>query len=99
MRRHTSPPVEIGEPEVQQHEVRRRRSRHRVGSGADPRGGEALQLELLQAQTASERTVVVVTHNREIARVADRVVQLSSGRVVSDGPPPGGKADVASLRW
>jgi putative ABC transport system ATP-binding protein len=56
-------------------------------------------LQLLQAQTAAERTVVVVTHNREIARVADRVVELSSGRVASDGPPPGGKTDVASLRW
>jgi putative ABC transport system ATP-binding protein len=56
-------------------------------------------LQLLQAQTASERTVVVVTHNREIARIADRVIELSSGRVASDGPPPGGKADVGSLRW
>jgi len=31
--------------------------------------------------------VLVVTHNREIARVADRVIELSSGRVVADGPP------------
>lgn len=56
-------------------------------------------LQLLQAQTAADRTVVVVTHNREIARIADRVIELSSGRVVRDGPPAGGKADVASLRW
>jgi putative ABC transport system ATP-binding protein len=56
-------------------------------------------LQLLQAQTAADRTVVVVTHNREIARIADRVIELSSGRVASDGPPPGGKADVDSLRW
>ena len=56
-------------------------------------------LQLLQAQTAAERTVVVVTHNREIARIADRVIELSSGRVAGDGPPPGGKADVDSLRW
>jgi putative ABC transport system ATP-binding protein len=56
-------------------------------------------LQLLQAQTADERTVVVVTHNREIARIADRVIELSSGRVASDGPPPGGKADVSTLRW
>ena len=30
--------------------------------------------------------MLVVTHNREIARVAHRVIELSSGRVVSDGP-------------
>ena len=56
-------------------------------------------LELLEAQAAAGRTVVVVTHNREIARVADRVIELSSGTVASDGPPEGGKADIASLRW
>jgi putative ABC transport system ATP-binding protein len=43
--------------------------------------------------------VLVVTHNREISRVADRVIELSSGRIVSDGPPVGGRADVADLRW
>ncbi len=56
-------------------------------------------LELLRAQATSERAVLVVTHNREIARAADRVVELSSGRIVSDGPPAGGRADVADLRW
>ena len=44
-------------------------------------------------------TVMIVTHNREISRVADRVVELSSGTVVGDGPPPGGTADIASLHW
>ena len=56
-------------------------------------------LELLQAQTATGRTVLVVTHNREIARIADRVVELSSGRIVRDGPPVGGRAPVAELHW
>ena len=56
-------------------------------------------LELLEAQAAGGRTVIVVTHNREIARVADRVIELSSGTIASDGPPPGGKADIASLHW
>lgn len=44
-------------------------------------------------------TVIVVTHNREISRVADRVIELSSGRVVADGPPVGGVADIGDLRW
>jgi putative ABC transport system ATP-binding protein len=56
-------------------------------------------LELLRAQATSERAVVVVTHNREIARAADRVIELSSGRVVSDGAPAGGRAAVSDLHW
>jgi putative ABC transport system ATP-binding protein len=57
-------------------------------------------LELLHAQThTSARSVLVVTHNREIARAADRVVELSSGRIVSDGPPPGGRAEISELHW
>jgi putative ABC transport system ATP-binding protein len=56
-------------------------------------------LELLQAQAAAGHTVIVVTHNREISRIADRVIELGSGAVMRDGPPVGGKADIASLRW
>jgi putative ABC transport system ATP-binding protein len=56
-------------------------------------------LELLDTQAKEGRTVIVVTHNREISRVADRVIELSSGTVASDGPPTGGKADTATLRW
>jgi putative ABC transport system ATP-binding protein len=56
-------------------------------------------LELLHEQAHAGVTVVIVTHNREIARVGDRVVELSSGRVVGDGPPPGGAVPIADLRW
>jgi putative ABC transport system ATP-binding protein len=56
-------------------------------------------LALLRAQAEAGKTVLVVTHNREISRSADRVVELSSGHAVSDGPPPGGRADVADLHW
>lgn len=56
-------------------------------------------LELLQKQAGPGRVVLVVTHNREIARIADRVIELSSGRIVRDGPPAGGKANVADLYW
>jgi putative ABC transport system ATP-binding protein len=64
----------------------------------DFRTGVAI-LELLHAQAHTGVTVLIVTHNREISRVADRVIELSSGEIVSDGPPPGGQADIASLRW
>ena len=56
-------------------------------------------LELLRSQATQDRAVLVVTHNREIARAADRVVELSSGHIVSDGPPAGGRASVADLHW
>ena len=56
-------------------------------------------LELLHAQAHTGRAVFVVTHNREIARVADRVIELASGHVVGDGPPQGGQVEISDLRW
>lgn len=56
-------------------------------------------LSLLHEQADSGRTVMVVTHNREISRVADRVVELSSGRIVRDGPPSSGRVPLAELSW
>jgi putative ABC transport system ATP-binding protein len=57
-------------------------------------------LELLREQACGGRCVVVVTHNREIARIANRVIELSGGSVLADGPPPNGQpADVSELRW
>ncbi len=56
-------------------------------------------LEVLAAQARAGMTVLVVTHNREISRVADRVIELSSGRIASDGPPQGGRAEIADLQW
>jgi putative ABC transport system ATP-binding protein len=56
-------------------------------------------LQLLMKQAQEGKTVVVVTHNREISRIADRVIELSNGNVVSDGPPEGGKAAISELQW
>ena len=56
-------------------------------------------LELLREQAHSGVTVLVVTHNREIAKVADRVIELSSGRIVGDAAPAGGPTPVSDLRW
>ncbi len=56
-------------------------------------------LEVLEEQAAAGMTVLVVTHNREISRVADRVIELSSGHIVADGPPPEGKAAIGDLQW
>jgi putative ABC transport system ATP-binding protein len=56
-------------------------------------------LQLLMDQAAEGRAVLVVTHNREISRAADRVVELSGGHVVGDGAPEGGRQPVPSLHW
>jgi putative ABC transport system ATP-binding protein len=56
-------------------------------------------LEVLQQQSRSGRTVIIVTHNREISQIADRVVELSGGVITSDGPPAGGRTAVSDLRW
>jgi putative ABC transport system ATP-binding protein len=56
-------------------------------------------LEVLEEQAAAGMTVLIVTHNREISRVADRVIELSSGHIVADGPPTEGKAAISDLQW
>jgi putative ABC transport system ATP-binding protein len=56
-------------------------------------------LKLLEARAGDGRTVLVVTHNREISRIADRVVELSSGHIENDGLPKGGKAVIEELHW
>jgi putative ABC transport system ATP-binding protein len=56
-------------------------------------------LELLHEQSHEGMTVLIVTHNREISRVADRVIELSSGRIVHDGPPKNRKSAIADLSW
>lgn len=56
-------------------------------------------LGLLHDQAHAGVTVLIVTHNREISRVADRVIELSSGEIVGDGPPEGGTVAIADLRW
>ncbi|HLA44777.1 MAG TPA: ABC transporter ATP-binding protein [Aggregatilineales bacterium] len=56
-------------------------------------------LQLLQKQAANGKTILVVTHNREISRIADRVIELSSGQIASDGAPQGGKAAISDLSW
>lgn len=44
----------------------------------------------LLKQTSQEfrQTIVMITHNPEIAKMADRVVRIEDGRIVEDGLPP-----------
>jgi putative ABC transport system ATP-binding protein len=56
-------------------------------------------LRLLQEQAVAGRAVIVVTHNREIARIADRVIELSSGRIVGDRVVQGERPSLDDLHW
>jgi len=56
-------------------------------------------LELLKTTTEGEdRTVFLVTHNSTIAEMADRVIKLSDGQIVSDEVNPSPTA-ASELRW
>ena len=59
-------------------------------------GQQILRLLLEQQKQA---TIILVTHNREIARVTDRVIELHSGTVAKDGPPKNGRVPVKDLWW
>lgn len=56
-------------------------------------------LELLHDQAHEGKTVLIVTHNREISRIADRVIELSSGHIVRDGIAENHKSSIAELSW
>ena len=56
-------------------------------------------LALLKQQADAGKAVITVTHNREIARVADRVVELHDGQIARDGKPDGGPVPVSELMW
>ena len=45
-------------------------------------------LDLLRRATGEGRTALVVTHNSAIARIADRVIRMGSGRVIDDQRTP-----------
>ncbi|MBO1332323.1 ABC transporter ATP-binding protein [Streptomyces sp. VRA16 Mangrove soil] len=58
----------------------------------DSTSGAAV-LDLLRELHASGTTVVVITHDREMAAVLDRRVEMHDGRIVADsGPAPAGVA-------
>ncbi|PWI47883.1 ABC transporter ATP-binding protein [Candidatus Heimdallarchaeota archaeon B3_Heim] len=56
-------------------------------------------LSLLVEQKQTKKTVLLVTHNREISRLAHRVIELQSGQIVADGPPKDGTVSIDNLEW
>lgn len=60
--------------------------------------GRKILVLLHQINHEQNQTVLLVTHNSAIAKMADRVVRLQSGRIVSDEVNPM-HADPATLEW
>ncbi len=56
-------------------------------------------LKLLVDQKKEKKTVLFVTHNREISRLAHRVIELQSGNIISDGSPKDGTTSIDNLEW
>lgn len=56
-------------------------------------------LKVLLEQLDSGTTIILVTHNREISKIAERVVELHSGKIAYDGPPKKGTVTIDELEW
>jgi putative ABC transport system ATP-binding protein len=54
-------------------------------SNLDHRSGQEMMYLLRDAANASERTLIVVTHDNRILDFADRIAQMEDGRIVSIG--------------
>ena len=55
-------------------------------------------LELLRKQTENGTTVIVVTHNTLISEIADRVIRLKNGSVISNEVNPAPKP-ISEVSW
>jgi len=53
----------------------------------DSRTTDEILTLLVDLNTRLGRTVLVITHEPEVARRCNRVIQLKDGRVIRDGPP------------
>ncbi|MDR3466029.1 MAG: MacB family efflux pump subunit [Xanthobacteraceae bacterium] len=58
-------------------------------TGALDRASGEEVLRILDELRSEGRTIVIVTHDHAVAARADRIVEMSDGRIVSDGLTPG----------
>jgi putative ABC transport system ATP-binding protein len=57
----------------------------------DTAGGQEI-IELFRRLHRDGQTILLVTHDQEVADAAERIVQMRDGRVIEDGPRPDGAA-------
>lgn len=65
-------------------------------TGALDRSSGEEVLRILDEISASGRTVIIVTHDANVARRARRIIELQDGRILSDRPNPERAADAAA---
>jgi putative ABC transport system ATP-binding protein len=61
----------------------------------DTAGGHEV-LELFKRLHSDGQTILMVTHNQEVAEAADRIVRMRDGRVESDGTPAAASSAAAA---
>jgi putative ABC transport system ATP-binding protein len=66
-------------------------------TGALDSAGGLEVLELFKRLHADGQTILMVTHNDEVAAAGDRIVRMRDGRIESDGVPAAGDAAAASV--
>lgn len=59
----------------------------------DTKTGDEVMALLKASAKKYEQTLVVITHNEEIAQMADRTIMLADGRILSGGMPSDRKKD------
>ncbi|MBO6263424.1 MAG: ABC transporter ATP-binding protein [Clostridia bacterium] len=64
----------------------------------DSMTGKNILSVLKNLSREGERCVLIVTHNANIAQMADRVIRLSDGKIISDEVNPSPK-DVEEIEW
>jgi putative ABC transport system ATP-binding protein len=62
-------------------------------TGALDSRSSAVVLSLLKALPGEERTLILVTHNRDLTERADRIVAMEDGRIVADRAAIGSSAE------
>lgn len=60
-------------------------SGHLPTGNLDRKTGHAILDSLAEHRARTQRTMVIVTHDMEVARRADRIVRLVDGRIADEG--------------
>ena len=50
----------------------------------DSKTGKEVIKQILETNKEKDKIIVIVTHNQEISKVADRVLKISDGKIISD---------------